>query len=71
MRKSPTYLRLKELPITDQILTKALHILGGGGGVEVYFDWCIIASSWLNKEPVLARLQTFYENLLIRLKEKM
>ena len=74
MRESPTYLGLKELPIMDQIPTKALHILGGGG-VEVYFDWCIIASSWLHKESALARLQTFYdtfyENLLIRLKEKM
>ena len=51
MGESPTYLGLKELPIMDQIPTEALHILaeGGGGGVEVYFDWCIIASSWLNR----------------------
>ena len=32
MRESPTYLGLKELPIMDQIPTKALHILAGKGG---------------------------------------
>ena len=51
MGESSTYLGLKELPIMDQIPTEALHILaeGGGGGGGVYFDWGIIASSWLNR----------------------
>ena len=54
-RESSTYWRLKELPIGDKAPLKP-HISrsgGGGGGVGVYFDWCIIEAGYWKVKTVI------------------